>query len=255
MSEELSAPASMGKGQGVAIVIPMLNEAGSLPRLLRSLAALDPPPDEVLAVDGGSQDASVAIVRAGGVRVVEHAAPGRAGQINRAVSEASAPIICILHADTLLPDDAIAVIQGVLADPRTALAGFIPLLTGAETIRWGTSFHNWIKTWYAPLLFRPHLFLRGARLLFGDHAMFFRRADFLAIGGCDERMRLMEEAELCIRFCALGRTRLVNRVVITSDRRVAAWGPWRANWIYLTVGARWALGRRRRLQALYPDVR
>jgi hypothetical protein len=32
-----------------------------------------------------------------------------------------------------------------------------------------------------------------------------------------------------------GRTRLVNRVVITSDRRVAAWGALRANWIYLKV--------------------
>src|SRR6202035_1522758 len=37
---------------GVAIVIPMLNEAAGLPRLLRSLAALEPPPAEVLAVDG-----------------------------------------------------------------------------------------------------------------------------------------------------------------------------------------------------------
>jgi hypothetical protein len=49
----------------------------------------------------------------------------------------------------------------------------------------------------------------------------------------------MEEADLCIRFHRLGRTRLVNRVVITSDRRVAAWGALRANWIYLKVGARW----------------
>jgi hypothetical protein len=39
------------------------------------------------------------------------------------------------------------------------------------------------------------------------------------------------EADLCIRFHRLGRTRLVNRVVITSDRRVAAWGALRANWI------------------------
>src|SRR5438270_6803009 len=36
-----------------------------------------------------------------------------------------------------------------------------------------------------PLLFRPQLLLRGVRLLFGDHAMFFRRADFLAVGGCE----------------------------------------------------------------------
>jgi hypothetical protein len=49
---------------------------------------------------------------------------------------------------------------------------------------------------------------------------------------------------LCIRFHRLGRTRLVNRVVITSDRRVAAWGALRANWIYLKVGASWGLGFR-----------
>src|ERR1700758_4236650 len=51
---------------GVAIVIPMLNEAAGLPRLLRSLAALEPPPAQVLAVDGGSPDASVALAEAAG---------------------------------------------------------------------------------------------------------------------------------------------------------------------------------------------
>jgi glycosyltransferase involved in cell wall biosynthesis len=50
---------------GVAIVIPMLNEAAGLPRLLRSLAALEPAPAELLAVGGGSTDASIAIAEAG----------------------------------------------------------------------------------------------------------------------------------------------------------------------------------------------
>ena len=184
---------------GVAILIPMLNEAAGLPRLLRSLAALDPPPGEVLAVDGGSTDASVAIAEAAGLRVILQDTRGRAAAINRGVQEAMAPIICVLHADTLLPDDAVAVMRRVLADPGTALAGFTPLLSGPDRVRWGTSFHNWIKTWYAPLLFRPLLFLRGVRLLFGDHAMFFRRADFMAVGGCDPTLLVMEEADLCIR--------------------------------------------------------
>jgi len=244
-----------GVARGVAIVIPMLNEAAALPRLLRSLAALHPPPDEVLAVDGGSRDASVAIASAGGLRVVQHDVPGRATQINRGVDEARSPLVCVLHADTLLPDDAVAVMQAVLADKRTALAGFTPLLSGATTVRWGTSLHNWLKTWYAPLLFRPLLFLRGGRLLFGDHAMFFRRADFLGVGGCDGSLRVMEDADLCIRLCRVGRVRLVNRVVITSDRRVAAWGALRANWIYLKVGMRWGMGLRRGLERHYPDVR
>ena len=62
-------------------------------------------------------------------------------------------------------------------------------------------------------------------------------------------------SDLCIRFHRLGRTRLVNRVVITSDRPVAAWGALRANWIYLKVGARWGLGFRKGLERHYPDVR
>lgn len=54
-------------------------------------------------------------------------------------------------------------------------------------------------------------------------------------------MPVMEEADLCVKMSSLGRIRLVNRVVRTSDRRIAEWGELRANWIYLKVGVRWAL--------------
>jgi hypothetical protein len=56
----------------------------------------------------------------------------------------------VLHADTLLPNDPVAVMRRVLADPGTALAGFTPLLSGPDQVHCGTRFHNWIKTWYAP---------------------------------------------------------------------------------------------------------
>jgi glycosyltransferase involved in cell wall biosynthesis len=239
----------------VAIVVPTLDEATTLPRLARLLAALDPPPAEVLVVDGASTDGTVGIARALGLRVIEHGLCGRSAQINRGVAEVAGPLVCVLHADTLPPDDLVAVVRRTLADPRVALGGFTPLLSGPDKVRWATSFHNWIKTWYAPMLFRPHLFLRGARLLFGDHAMFFRRDQFLAVGGFDAGSAVMEEADLCIKLAPLGRTRLVNRVILTSDRRVAAWGEWRANWIYLQVGLRWALGLRKRLGDRYPHVR
>ncbi len=238
----------------LSIVIPVLNEASVLPRLIRVLASLHPAPCEIILVDGRSSDDSVAIAAAAGWRVV--ASPtGRGVQINAGVNAATGALVCVLHADTLPPDDMVAVIERVMADPQTALAGFTPLIAGERTTRWGTSFHNLIKTWYAPLLCRPHLFLRGVRLLFGDHAMFFRRADFLAVGGCDPGLPVMEEADLCIKFIRLGRIRLVNRVVHTSDRRVAAWGPIRANWIYFKVGMLWALGARARLARDYPSVR
>lgn len=239
----------------VAIVIPALNEASALPRLIRNLRALDPQPAEILLVDGGSQDETQAIAREAGLTVVVHERRGRAAQINRGVEEVNSALVCILHADTLLPDDAVEVIGRTLADPRVALAGFTPLISGPEKVRWLSSFHNWIKTWYAPLIMRPHLFVRGVRLLFGDHAMFFRRADFLRAGGCDLAMEVMEDADLCIRMARLGRVRLVNRIVLTSDRRIAEWGELKANWIYFKVGMRWALGRRRGIGRHYPDIR
>ena len=239
----------------IAVVIPMLNEAAQLPRLARCLANLDPPPHEIIVVDGGSNDDSVAVARGLGLTVIT-APPGRARQCNAGAAATTAPLVMVLHADTWLPDDAMAVVAAVMADPRINLAGFTAILAGPDKTRWVTSAHNWLKTWYAPAIFRPHLFLRGGRLLFGDHAMFFRRRDFDAIGGFDVAMMVMEEADLCVRMARLGRTRLVNRIVITSDRRVARWGEWRANWVYLKVGVRWGLGiKPKTLATLYPDVR
>jgi GT2 family glycosyltransferase len=238
----------------VSMVIPMLNEAAALPALAPVIAQLDPPPDEVLCVDGGSVDGSVALAEGFGWRVIA-CERGRGRQINAGVEAASGEAVLVLHADTFPPADALQVIADTLADPRTSLASFTPIIRGPDKTRWGTTAHNWAKTWYAPLLFQPRLFLRGARLLFGDHGMFFRRADFLRVGGCDPQAMVMEEADLCIRLTALGRVRLVPRAIITSDRRIAQWGALKANWIYFKVGMLWGLGVRQRLERHYPDVR
>lgn len=237
----------------VSIVIPMLNEEAVIPALARHLERLDPAPLEILAVDGASEDGSVARAEEAGWRVIT-ARRGRGSQINAGVAAARAEQVVILHADSVPPHDMVAVIEQTLSDPGIALAGFTPVIRGAK-LRWGTTAHNWAKTWYAPLLFRPHLFVRGVRLLFGDHAMFFRREQFLAVGGCDPDAKVMEEADLCIRLGRLGRVKMVPRTIQTSDRRIAAWGPLKANWIYLKVGLKWAIGARQRLEQDYPDVR
>lgn len=241
---------------GVTVLIPMLDEAAALPRLVEALKRLDPRAAEILCVDGGSTDGSVAIAEAAGWRVIV-CERGRAKQLNLGVAEAAAPLVIVLHADTTPPPDMVAVVRDTLADPKTALAGFTPLIGGEphERTRWVTSAHNWAKTWYAPLLCRPHLFLRGVRLLFGDHAMFFRKADFIQAGGFTAGDQVMEEADLCIRMARIGRIRLVPRFIHTSDRRIAQWGPWKANWIYFKVGILWAVGARARMARDYPDVR
>lgn len=239
---------------GLSIIIPMLNEERALPALIHHVSALEPAPLEIVAVDGGSDDASVNLAKAAGWRVVSTKA-GRGRQINAGVEAARGDLVVVLHADTVPPQDMVAVVRQTLADAKIALAGFTPIIRGPDKTRWGTTLHNWAKTWYAPLLFRPHLFFKGARLLFGDHAMFFRRSQFIASGGCDPEAMVMEEADLCIRLTRFGRVRMIRRTVETSDRRIAEWGAIKANWIYLKVGFMWGIGARQRLHRHYPDIR
>jgi rSAM/selenodomain-associated transferase 2 len=239
----------------VSLIIPALNEAEALPSTLQAVAALDPPAHEVVVVDGGSEDQTVALAKAAGCRVLR-AAPGRARQMNAGAGVASGDLLCFLHADTRLAVDAIRVMGQTLSDPRIAGAGFTSLMEGTRGVRWLTSFHNFIKTYYAPLLFRPvGYFKRGVRLLFGDQAIFCRRRDFLAVGGFEE-IHVMEEASLCERLSARGRILQLRRTVRSSDRRVRRWGFWRAHATYVLIGFGWGLGvSSERLRRFYPDVR
>ncbi len=239
----------------VTILIPTYNEEKALPETLAALARLSPGPDEILIVDGGSDDQTKVIANTAGITIVEAPHKGRGAQINHGVHLATSDVVCVLHADSVLPDDAVKVVRTTMSDEKIALASFTPRLAGPQGTRWGSTFHNWIKTWYIPLFTRPHLFFGGVRLLFGDHAMFFRREHFLAVGGCDGRLVVMEETDLCIKLARFGRTKMVPRWVWTSDRRITEWGRWRANWIYFKVGMMWAMGARERLADHYPDVR
>ncbi|MBE9138082.1 TIGR04283 family arsenosugar biosynthesis glycosyltransferase [Nodosilinea sp. LEGE 07088] len=231
----------------VSIIIPTWNEADCLGRTLGRLQTLNPPPDEVVIVDGGSGDRTLAIAHTYSDRlpltILQAPAPSRSVQMNLGATAANGQVLCFLHADTLVPGDLVGVVQRTLAQQTVACGGFISLMTGPRSIRWGISLHNTLKTYYAPLLFRPYLFFaHGLRLLFGDQVMFCRRADFLACGGFDPTLPIMEEADLCLKLCRRGRIRQINRVVQSSDRRVAAWGALKANIIYLMIGFLWGIG-------------
>jgi rSAM/selenodomain-associated transferase 2 len=240
----------------VSIIIPTLNEASSLGRTLRQLSVLEPPPTEILVADGGSQDATVAIAQAAGVKVLTCDRQGRSVQMNQGAKVARGEVLCFLHADTAVPDDLVAVIEQTLADATVVCGGFISLMAGPQTTRWGISLHNYLKTYYAPLLFRPHLFIRGLRLLFGDQVMFCRTTAFWSSGGFNEALPIMEDGDLCLRLVQQGRIRQVNRIVTSSDRRVARWGAWKATAIYLYVGVLWGVGvSANYLKQFYDDIR
>lgn len=242
---------------GVSIIVPVLNEATCLERTLRHLQQLDPPAKEIIIADGGSTDETVAIATAHPVKIVQAQQRGRAAQMNEGATIATGDILCFVHGDTLVPDDLVTVLTTTLTNTEIAGGGFISVMTGKNHTRWGITLHNSLKTHYAAMLFRPYrYFFQGMRVLFGDQAMFCRRADFWACNGFDTTLPIMEDADLCDRLGRLGRICQVNRIVTTSDRRVAAWGPLKANFIYLAIGLLWGSGvPAQRLKRFYEDIR
>lgn len=242
----------------LSIIIPTLNEEFALPSTLANVATLDPAPLEIIIADAGSTDRTVMIARDTGVRVIDNLPAGRAAQMNAGAQAGTGDLLCFLHADTIVPPDFVSCVEEVLQDRKTALAGFVSIMRGQKGVRRVTTAHNFVKTWYAPALFRPLSFIRGTRLLFGDQVMVCRREDFEAIGGWDEAQAIMEEADLCLRMVRAGRGRVrqVPRKVWSLDRRVAEWGFWRANLTYLYIGLMWGFGAEpKRLAHGYEDVR
>lgn len=226
----------------VSIIIPTLNEATTLERTLRHLKILDPPAWEILVVDGGSEDETVAIAQMADISVIVCKYTGRSVQMNQGAEVATGNVLCFLHADTLVPDDLVKLIDYTLANSAIAGGGFVSLMTGETKTRWGFSFLNAIKTYVMPMICRPWLFFKGFRLLFGDQVMFCRRRDFLSCGGFDPSLPIMEEADLCLKLMRYGKICQVNRTVLSSDRRVTKLGEIKAIAIYLYIAFLWSIG-------------
>lgn len=81
----------------LAVVIPTLNAAATLPATLACLTGVA----EVVVADGGSTDGTAAIAKAAGARVIP-APRGRGSQLAAGIAAAQSPWLLLLHADTRL---------------------------------------------------------------------------------------------------------------------------------------------------------
>lgn len=223
----------------VSIIIPIFNEALALPETLENLSELQPAPLEIIVVDGGSTDDTVSMATAAGCQVI-YSVKGRAAQLHQGALGAKGTHLVFLHADTHVPTHVVRLVEEALVE-HTVLIGFQSMMLG-EKRRSLISFHNRMKTYYAPFFYRPyHTLFKGLRLLFGDQVMCCKRADYMKSGGFDPQIKIMEEADLCLKMNRLGTIKQLPQKVISSDRRVTELGAFKAHTIYILVVIGWAL--------------
>lgn len=207
----------------VSVVVPMRDEARILPSLLEHLVRLEA--DEVVFVDGASCDDSAAIAEAAGFRVVR-SEPGRARQMNAGAMATDGDVLLFLHADTVLPDDAIAAIGRAIVGGAdwgrfdVQIAGSAPMLRVVAALM--------------------NLRSRLSGIATGDQAVFVRRDAFLAVGGFPDQP-LMEDIEISKRLLRRSRPACLRARVQTSGRRWESRGVWRT--IFLMWRLRFAYWR------------
>jgi rSAM/selenodomain-associated transferase 2 len=212
----------------LSIVIPTLNEAESLPALLADLQAQCGVAYEILAGDGGSQDATRTLVAAAGGIVVD-APRGRGLQLNRAAAAAQGEYLLFLHADSRIHDPnllarALASLKQVIARRgHTRVAGHFRLRFVRRNDRHKIAYR----------FIEGKTALNRANTINGDQGMLLMKSFFWELGQFDTSLPFLEDQRLAAKIRLEGEWITLPGRLNTSARRFETEGFYRR---YLLMG-------------------
>lgn len=149
----------------ISIIIPALNEEKALPDTLQRVFEQDGE-FEVILVDGGSEDKTLAVAQQYPGITTLSAKRGRASQMNAGAALAQGDWLLFLHADAILAPQALSIIRRQEADAGGFRHCFSGNARGLKLVSW---LHNF----------------RCSRtgVFYGDQAMFIRSSLFSDLGG------------------------------------------------------------------------
>lgn len=201
----------------LSFVIPVLNEERGIGELLLNLRR-SYPDSELIVVDGGSSDKTVALAmpRCDQLLIAQ---PGRAEQMNLGGSVARGECLCFLHADS---------------HPLVSTQHLLQRLAGSTG--WGfcrvrLSGNSWI---FRVIEWCMNQRSRITRVATGDQMLFLQRELFEQTGGFDP-IPLMEDVAYSKRLRKIGPPVFIDEPVETSSRR------WEQRGVMKTVLQMWLL--------------
>lgn len=226
----------------LSIIIPILNEAKTIGKLLHYLEenSSDENISEIIVVDGGSTDGSQEILSKSDrfssstetlVKVDKPfrfviSSKGRAKQMNRGAKHATGNILYFLHADSFPPKDFDKLIISEVK--KGNLAGCFRLQFDSN--------HWWLRlaSWLTQFHWRA---CRG-----GDQSQFITKKLFEDIGGYDENHIIYEDNILINALYQRKQFKVINKKLITSARRYQEKGMWRLQYHFWTIYVKKWLG-------------
>lgn len=186
----------------ISIIIPTYNESAIIGGTITMLNEITTPEDEIIVVDGSSEDKTREIVREfPNVRLIS-SPRGRAFQMNAGAQIAKGKCMLFLHADVIIDEICLSMLKNQIC---------------GNEVQWG---------WFAFTLNSPRFIYRviekGANLRnrltgipLGDHGIFVKRGMFYIIGGFPE-IPIMEDLEFVKKMNIV-----VNGVEIKSPVKIS----------------------------------
>ncbi len=209
-----------------SVVIPAHNEEKYIGRCLKSIriAAKEITDKvEIIVVANRCTDRTADIARRFGARVVDNSDRCISSIRNAGVRASSGKIVVTIDADSMMDKTALAEIKELLRSGKYIGGGAIPMF---DRMSLGIA----VSGAYVALNLLPIMIKSGGFL---SATMFwFRRKDFDRLGGFDESLVSLEDADFAARLKALGKRygrkygTLKKGVVLTSSRKFDEFGDW-----------------------------
>jgi rSAM/selenodomain-associated transferase 2 len=211
----------------ISVIIPVFNESCYVPATLAAIKQSESS-HEIIVVDAGSSDESIAAAIEHGARVVSTRVKQRASQMNVGARSARGDVFLFLHADTRLPQNALTKIESVIAKRNAVGGGFARRYDSPSWFLRATCVLAGVRTR-----------LRGWFL--GDQGIFVRRDVFEKLDGF-RNFDLFEDLDFSRRMRCEGRVVTLRPPVISSARRFSLYGPCRTTWKDLLTTCRYLRG-------------